>query len=350
MSLEKIYHHFSPWMGVLGPEADVVISSRIRLARNLHGLTFPGQGREEDLKEVFQRVRLSIDHRLKEEGFQVFTMEDLSSLDREFLVAKHLISPALAVLGPHRAAAIDDKEMSTIMINEEDHLRIQGLVSGLNLQKIWERVDHLDDILEKDLDYAFDERYGYLTTCPTNMGTGLRASVMVHLPALELTGRTRSILSTITQLGLAVRGLYGEGTESTGNIFQISNQITLGQKEEEMIDNLSEVTRQIIDQERTARLFLLKKGPDGIKDRVFRAYGVLRYAHKISLQESLQLISDVRLGVDLELLEEVDANILNELMVTITPAFLQHLEGEEIQGIDLDKKRAGWIREQMRKR
>lgn len=350
MSLESIYHHFSPWMEVSGPENDVVVSSRIRLARNLSGLTFPCQEKDEDLKEVLLKAKGSVDSKLKKECFRFFSMEDLSSLDREFLVAKHLISPALAVAGPHRAVAINEEEIVTIMINEEDHLRVQGLVPGLNLQKTWERMGHLDDRLEEDLDYAFDERWGYLTSCPTNMGTGLRASVMVHLPALELTGRTRRILSTISQLGLAVRGLYGEGTESAGNIFQISNQITLGQKEEEIIDNLAGVTKQIIDQERNARLYLLKKGPDGIKDRVFRAYGILSYAHRINVKEALALISDVRLGVDLQLMDDVDANILSELMVTITPAFLQRLEEEGTQDLAMDLKRASWIRERMRKR
>lgn len=350
MTLKSIMkNHFSPWMEVSGPEADVVMSSRIRLARNLKNLAFPCHAKEEDKEEVFHRVQEALETHLKDE-FHLFTMGHLSSLDREFLVAKHLISPTLSIAEENRAAAINQEETLTIMINEEDHLRIQGLFSGLNLQEIWERVNLLDDKLEKDLDYAFDQRWGYLTTCPTNMGTGLRASVMVHLPALEMIGRTRSILSTITQLGLMVRGLYGEGTESSGNLFQLSNQITLGQREEEIIHNLSGVTRQVMDQERTARQYLLRKRLDGVKDRVLRAYGILRYAHKMSTQEALELISDVRLGVDLKIIDDVDANILSELLVTISPAFLQRITEEDLSGAAIDLKRASWIRERIGKR
>lgn len=347
MALQKIINNqFSPWMDVVGPETDVVISSRIRLARNLRGLAFPCQNSLKDLQEVYRMISGAIKEKL-EEPFHFFSMEEMSTLDRDFLVAKHLISPALALSGIGRACAINEEETITIMINEEDHLRIQALISGLNLGEAWERLNLLDDRLEEELHYAFHENWGYLTTCPTNMGTGLRASVMVHLPGLELTGRTRSILSTITQLGLAVRGLYGEGTDSYGNIFQISNQITLGQKEEEIIHNLFGVTKEIIHQERNARHYLLEKDPDGIKDRVFRAFGLLCHAHRISSSEALKLISDVRLGVDLQLLEDLDPSLLNGLLVTITPSFIHRMAREELPGKTRDIKRASLIKKQI---
>lgn len=348
MSLkEQISHYLCPWMDVTGPESDVVISSRIRLARNLKGLAFPCRAQEGDLLNVYQQVKKILEKEITDEVFHLSLMEDLSPLIRQLLVEKHLISPALALPGPGKALAIHEEQTISMMINEEDHLRLQGLLSGLNLQEAWKQVDGMDDELEKELDYAFHEKWGYLTTCPTNMGTGLRASVMVHLPALELTGRTRSILSTISQLGLAVRGLYGEGTDTSGNLFQISNQITLGQKEDEIIYNLSGVTRQIIDQERNARRYLLQEGYDGIKDRVFRALGLLRYAYRISTQEALRLISDVRLGIHLELIQDVEPSLLSELMVTISPAFLQQKAEKKLTGAEADLRRADLIRRRL---
>lgn len=348
MSLKKfINSHSCPWMEVAGPDSDVVISSRIRLARNLKGFPFPCRAQEEDLFAVYEQVRQVIEKGIHGDVFHLSSMEDLPPLKRQILVEKHLISPALALPDPGRGFAINNEQTVSIMVNEEDHLRLQGLLSGLNLQEAWKKIDRIDDLLEKDLDFSFHEKWGYLTTCPTNMGTGLRASVMVHLPALELTGRTRSILSTISQLGLAVRGLYGEGTDTCGNMFQISNQITLGQKEEEIIHNLSGVTRQIIDQERNGRQYLLQEGFNGIKDRVFRALGILRYAHRISIQEALKLISDVRLGIDLELIHDVEATILSELMVTISPAFLQQRAEKELSSAEGDLRRAELIRERL---
>jgi protein arginine kinase len=226
------------------------------------------------------------------------------------------------------------------MVNEEDHFRIQCLLPGLQLEKAWQETSGYDDILESYLDYAFDEEKGYLTACPTNVGTGLRASVMLHLPALAITQQINRILSAVSQVGLAVRGIYGEGTEMTGNLLQISNQITLGQSEEEIWQNLYSVTRQLINQEKNAREHLLNEGREKLGDRAGRAYGILKNAWMIDSKEAMQLLSDVRLGVDLGLLKGVPLKILNELLVLTRPGCLQYLKDKNLNPYERDLERA----------
>ena len=335
-------------MKVTGPHSDVVISSRVRLARNLQQLPFPGQASNEALQEAFKQIKEVAEKRLEQKGFVFSAIDRHPARQRKLLVEKHLISPAMAAPGTSRAVIINQEETVSIMVNEEDHLRLQCILSGLSLEDAWQRMDELDDLLEEDLTYAFSEKRGYLTTCPTNIGTGLRASVMVHLPALDMVERSEQILSTISQLGLAVRGLYGEGTGAAANIYQLSNQVTLGQREEEIIENLTGVTGQIIDQEQSAREFLLREKKDDLRDRIMRSFGVLKYAHQISSQEAMKLLSDVRLGIDLGLIEDLESSILSELMVLIRPAFLQQLEGEELSASERDLRRAALIRKRMR--
>jgi protein arginine kinase len=239
---------------------------------------------------------------------------------------------------------IGDKEMISIMVNEEDHIRIYGMDSGLQLSQTWHLVDKVDDELNAHIDYAVSPDWGYLTACPTNVGTGMRASVMIHLPALTLTKQINKVLKAVSQLGLTIRGLYGEGTEALGNLFQISNQVTLGQKEEEIADNIERVTRQIIGHEEKAERLLLREAKEQIEDKVFRAYATLRYARVISTQEAIDLLSTVRLGVSMQILKGIKLSVLNELLVMIQPAHVQKISGATLQPPQRDVKRAELIR------
>ena len=336
----------SRWMEKTGPDSDVVVSSRIRLARNLNNYPFPNNAGRDDLEAVINEATKALD---KENKFDLslIYLTQISELERKMMIEKHLISPELNKKPESRAAAISRDEIVSLMVNEEDHLRLQLLYPGLQLEKAWENADQVDDFLENEVDIAFDKKYGYLTTCPTNTGTGLRASVMVHLPALTITDRIKKVISAISQLGLAVRGLYGEGTEAIGNLYQISNQVTLGRSEEEIIDDLKEVTAQIIDQERNARKVLLKEQSTNLKDKICRAYGTLKYAHSISANEAMNLISYVKLGIDLDIIEGMSGNILNQLMVMVRPATLQVLNGSKLSVEQRDIYRAEMIKDRL---
>ncbi|MEW6662207.1 MAG: protein arginine kinase [Bacillota bacterium] len=337
---------FSKWMEGSGPHSDIVISSRIRLARNLADLPFPHMS-EEAQQQAVDAVNKALLESPREpllSQLRLVRLGELGTVDRQILVEKHLISPQHAQSGGHKAVLLNQDETLSIMVNEEDHLRIQCLLPALQLHEAWRLTNELDNALEQHLSYAFSETMGYLTTCPTNVGTGLRASVMVHLPALVMTKQAGRVLSALSQVGLAVRGLYGEGTEAIGNIFQISNQITLGQTEEEIIHNLSAVAKQIIDQERGAREILLRDSRLQLEDRVYRAYGILSNARIISSQEALALMSETRLGIDLKLIKGLDARIFNELLLTIQPAYLQKAAGAQLEAGNRDVKRAALIR------
>lgn len=330
----------SRWMDGSGPDTDAVISSRVRIARNIRGLPFPYLASDEQTGNVQQAVAAAAAaQKEKFKDFILLQMEKLPHLDKQLLVEKHLASPFLAGESHHGALLLRSDEAVSIMINEEDHLRIQAILPGLQLEEAWQEADRYDDFLEAGLLYAFDECYGYMTACPTNMGTGLRASVMLHLPALIMTKQVNRLLAALSQVGLAVRGIYGEGTEIIGNLVQVSNQITLGQPEEEIIRNLYSVTRQIVEQEQSARQGLLNESRLRLADRAWRALGVLKYAQIISSQEAMQLLSEIRLGYDLGLIKGVDRRLLNELLVIIRPACLQLLAGKELNGEERDMER-----------
>lgn len=339
----------SEWMKGSGPESDIVISSRIRLARNLESLPFPVLATNQHSKETLNRVKSLLDSEDLNEisSFELIMMDDLNELSRKVLVEKHLISPSLANESKNGAVILSENESVSIMVNEEDHLRIQILHPGFQVKEAWDLCNQIDDIFEGQLDYAYDEKRGYLTSCPTNVGTGMRASVMMHLPALVLTQQISRIFSAISQLGLVVRGLYGEGSEATGNLFQISNQITLGQSEEDIIDNLYSVVRQIVEHERAAREKLLLESKIRILDRVNRSYGILAHALIIDSKEAAQRLSDVRLGVDLGLLKQTNAQALNELLVMTQPGYLQQYAGEPLSPDERDLRRAELIRSRL---
>jgi len=274
-------------------------------------------------------------------------LSELSPVDRQILVDKHLISPDMLNDFQNKAVVMSQDETIVIMINEEDHLRMQCLLSGLQLTKAWEIINQVDDGLEQTIDFAFSEKLGYLTSCPTNVGTGLRASVMLHLPGLKLTRQLGGVLGATGKLGLTIRGLYGEGTEAVGDLFQISNQITLGQSEEEIIDNLISVSKQIMSQEQAARQVLYNNRREVIEDRVFRAYGILKHARILSSEEAMRLFSDLRLGLGLKAVTGIPAKLLNELMVKIRPAFMVKIAGREMSAYERDSFRAGLIRKEL---
>ena len=336
----------SKWLSEEGPDDDVVISTRIRLARNLDGIPFPFVFNEKHSEDVLSRVSDLVD---RTQGgalsLKLNKFRDLGEIDRKILVEKHLISPNHA--NNSKGAVISNKEESlSVMINEEDHLRIQCILPGLNLSEAWEYANQIDNLFEESLNYAFSEEKGFLTCCPTNVGTGLRASVMVHLPGLVMTNQVSRVLRAISQLGLTVRGLYGEGTDSAGNIFQISNQITLGQSEEEIIGNLNSVIEQILSKERFAREKVYSYNKDLLEDRVYRSLGTIKYARLLKAEESLKILSNLRLGVSLNILKEIPLGTLKKLMVATRPAMLLLLvNGEEASEKSIEAVRANICRE-----
>lgn len=337
------------WMNGEGPDGDIVISSRIRLARNLEGVPFPNRAEKQQLSGVVDQLVTSLDDLAQSGGeYLLVELERLSMFDRNILVEKHIASPNLVAQPLNRALLINNDTSVSIMVNEEDHLRIQSMTAGLNLTVALGAANQADDAIEKKHDIAFSEQLGYLTACPTNLGTGLRASVMIHLPALVLTKQIGRIFDAVTQLGLAVRGMYGEGTEAIGNIFQISNQLTLGHSEQEIIENLHSVVTQVVGRERASREMLFEHSQDSIADRIWRSYGVLRYARSISGQEALAKLSEVRLGIDLGIISEVSPQTFNELLVTTRPNFLQRIAGGiDIKPVERARLRAQTIREKL---
>ena len=341
---------YSAWMDTDAPHTDVALSSRVRLARNLGNIPFPNQGSEDDLARVVDKVRNAIGKVPELSKLETIHLAGASALDRQVLVEKHLISPQHAQGGENRLAIIAEDESVSVMVNEEDHIRIQALLPGFQLNEAYKLADGIDDLFESELDYAYDERIGYITACLTNVGTGLRVSIMVHLPALAATGQVRAVLSAVSKLGIAVRGLYGEGSEASGNMFQLSNQVTLGRSEQELIENLSAVTMQVIEQERSTRKKLILEMREQLEDRVQRAYGILSHARLMTSQEALKLLSDAKLGVELQLISEVDGKALNELMVITQPAYLQRFAGQELDPTERDIRRATLIRERIRTR
>lgn len=342
---EHLSRPFSHWMAGEGADADVVVSTRVRLARNLRGYPFPEYLRGDAAVRLLDRVADAM--AVLGSEWDVYRLGEVDTVDCRVLVEKHLISPQHARERRFRGIALNESESGSIMINEEDHLRIQYLEPGLCVDAALEGATNAEDALGSRLDFAFDEQKGYLSACPTNVGTGLRVSVMLHLPALTLTGRAPRVWVALGKLGITVRGLYGEGTDAAGNLFQISNQVTLGPSEAEIAASLVQVTRQVVEQERNARELLLTESRQEIADRVGRAYGVLRHAHLISAEEAMRLLSDVRLGVESRLLERPERRKLNELLVVTLPGYLDRNAGRPLGRKERWALRAEWIRERV---
>jgi len=333
------------WITQEGPQNEIVLSSRVRLARNIVNTPFPSYLSIEDAHKLINQVKEAVD-RDGTQSYMLYNMDSMSALDKQVLLEKHLISPDLAK-STKGAALVSEDGLISIMINEEDHIRIQSILPGLQMKNAWDLGDKVDDLLEETLDYSYDEKLGYLTCCPTNVGTGMRASSMVHLPALNMIGNISKILQTVTQIGLTIRGMYGEGTEFQGNLFQISNQITLGLSEDEIVENINAVTTQIVEKEREARNILMNNNRIQLEDRVWRAWGILKNARVITSQEAMKLLSDVRLGMDLGIIKNLTVTQLNEIMIETQPANVQKYAGEELTPEARDIIRAEIIRKKL---
>ena len=352
MSLEDLLkRERSGWMSGEGPSADIVLSSRVRLARNLAATTFPPRLAAAAAADVIRRVRAAVPvlNDALNRRFELFELREMSRLDRQVLVEKHLISPLLAK-NDAAAVILSTDEVVSIMVNEEDHLRIQVLMPGLQLEEAWRLADAVDNALSRVLEYAYSETQGFLTTCPTNLGTGMRVSVMVHLPGLVLSEQAGRLLGTLPKLGAVVRGMYGEGSDAKGNLFQVSNQVTLGQTERELTENLSSIARQLVERERSAREWLYREMKEQLEDRVCRAYGILTNARLISSAEALKLLSDLRLGIDLNILPHVPPQVFSDLVVATRVGFLQKAAGRPLAPQERDQRRAALIRQRLQAR
>ncbi|HYE09962.1 MAG TPA: protein arginine kinase [Patescibacteria group bacterium] len=334
----------SSWIKDDGPNNNIILSSRVRLARNLSNVPFPAMLTKESGYGVIEKI---YDDEMKNsvfKGYKFYDMQDTGFVDRYALVERHLISPNLAAQSSIGAVLISNDEDVSIMLNEEDHIRIQAVLPGLQIKEAWNIASSIDDQIESKVDYAFDDRLGYLTSCPTNVGTGIRASVMIHLPGLNLSANINKILQAVMQVGLTIRGLYGEGTEFIGNIFQISNQITLGRSEEETVDNITGITEQILNKEKEARGLLFDNNRIMLEDKVWRAWGLMTNARSISGQESMKLLSDIRLGIDMGILKSIPISVLNKIMVDTNNASLQKQAAKELNTPERDILRAEEIR------
>lgn len=336
------------WYIEKGPESDVVISSRVRLARNFKEYPFPSKMSKDDGEKIIQHVKDAVFTGTTASDYEFMDMQQMESVDKHALMEKHLISPDFTSKRGASAAIISKDEKVSIMINEEDHLRIQCLNAGLQLEQSWELCDKIDSLINESVEYAFNDRFGYLTCCPTNLGTGIRVSAMLHLPAFSITGYIPVMTETCGKLGIAVRGVYGENSMAAGNLFQFSNQTTLGQTEDDIVNSINNIGRQIISQERLLRTELYEKNTYKFEDMVYRSLGILSNARVLSSEESFRLISDVRLGINLGIIKEIDVTCLNEIFLMTQPACLQKCLDKNMGHEERDIKRAEIIREKLK--
>lgn len=344
MNLDSLTQKSSEWLRGTGPESDVVVSTRIRLARNLAEFPFSTRINDESRTAVFHRARACFEELAIPNRLSFIDVSSLEELDRQFLVERQLISRELSEGAAPCGVAISSDEDIAIMVNEEDHLRVQVLRSGLTLDDCWKSTDEIDDALEKQVAFAFHDQYGYLTACPTNVGTGIRVSVMMHLPALVQTREIQKVFHALQKINLAVRGLYGEGSQAMGDFYQISNQYTLGKSEVQVINCVREVVPMILKYERRAREQMLEEKRQDLHDHISRAYGVLSSAQTISSEETMHLLSSVRLGVNLGLIDDVSIPVLNELFIQTQPAHLQKLKKTELDSAERNIARAALLR------
>ncbi len=331
------------WYVQNGKESDVVLSSRVRLSRNIKGFPFTNRAAEEDLKEIYNKIKEItplIGYNLK-----FLSMQDMDSLTKQSLVEKHIISPDFAKTRmPYTAIIINDEENICIMVNEEDHIKLQVFTSGLDIDNILNLAIEIDEKIEELLPYSYHFKYGYLTACPTNVGTGLKVSTLVHIPALDMTGNLNKMLNVVNNLGMNVRGIYGEGTKTEGDIYQISNNQTLGITEKEIAKNLNLITQKIIEQERVARKYLSKNSVK-LEDKVYRDYGILSNAKRLSEEEAIELLSSVKLGTDLGIIKELTDKKVSELMLYTKPANIQKRVGKKLSIIDQEIARCEIIKQ-----
>ena len=347
MSIDDLINSVGEWLKGTGPHANIVMSSRVRLARNLSKKPFTNKATKRELTETaeaIQTVMNGIDHF---KGAMFFRIGELDNIDRKFLIERHLMSHEHATNPDGKGLVVSAEEILSVMVNEEDHMRIQVMQSGFNLEETWQIINAIDDKLSEKLDFAYSPSWGYLTACPTNTGTGMRGSVMLHLPALVMTKQINKVLAAISKLSFTTRGFYGEGTQALGNFYQISNQVSLGHSEEDIIQNINGLIRQVIEQEEQARQALLVQNRPMLEDKIFRSLGILKNAYIISSQETVDLLSMVRLGVDTGIIKDVDRKAINELFIMIQPAHLQKLEGKKLAVTERDTRRATLIRKKL---
>ncbi len=345
MSLNDLIRTTGEWLRGDGPMNDVVVSSRIRLARNLADRPFLSTADSSARTEIYRTIVDEVLSGSCNGQSVLIDVEKADSLDRDVLVERHLISRQHSSGEGSRGVVFTPQETLSLMINEEDHLRMQTLRCGLQLRSAWEEVSHVDDTLGEQLSFAFDRQLGFLTACPTNVGTGIRVSVMVHLPALKMTKEIERVARAARDMRLAVRGLYGEGTEAIGDLYQISNQTTLGVAEEDVIEALGDRTiPKIVEYEQLARESLARARPQHLDDRVWRAYGTLCHARRISNDETLALLSPIRMGIHLGRFQEFDGHLLNELFLNSQPAHLQKLHGRALTEEEQCVVRADYLR------
>ncbi len=335
------------WLNAEGEYEDIIISSRVRLARNLKEFLFSAKADREDLLSVLETVDHALAGMTQNAGFVSLRMDNLSDLEKTLLLERRLISPNFARSKNPAGLVIWRDECTSLMINEEDHIRIQAMQSALGLREAWELAFEIDNELGEHLNYAFSEQFGYLTACPTNVGTGLRASIFVHLPALNAAKKIDQVFRELGPREISFRGFYGEGTRVMGDIYQISNQLTLGRVEKRIIDRMILVAKRITELEREARVKLLKKNRIKIEDRVFRAVAVLQAAKLLESKELLQLLSDLRLGTSLEIIQAIDYSVLNELIVITQPAHLQKIFNKTMDANERDEARANFVRQRL---
>lgn len=345
MNLDRLTRTAGEWLRGTGPESDIVMCSRIRLARNLAEFPFATRASKSEKLDIERLVNTAI--RQKSLDLEYADVHSMNLLDRQFLVERQLISRELASSDGPRGVAFGLRENVSLMVNEEDHLRIQVMNSGLSLHEVWEQINDLDDRLEETLNYAFSPELGYLTACPTNIGTGIRVGVMLHLPALAQAKQIDKFFRALQKINFAVRGLYGEGSQAFGDFYQISNQQTLGKSEETLIKSLNDIIPQIIQYERSARQALVTEQRQILHDKVSRAYGLLRTAHHISSEETMHLLSNVRLGINLGLIDDIEIQTVNELFIQTQPAHLQKIKGAALEVDERNVERATYLRSRL---
>lgn len=330
------------WLETPGLDEDIVVSTRIRVARNIEKYRFPNLINDIEAEGITQDIIAALSD--METDYSFYRNTDLSEVERNVFVEKHLISPNLSGAIENGSFFLRKDEKATVMINEEDHIRIQVLLPGLNIEEGWKLCSKLDDELEKTIKYAYHEKFGYLTSCPTNVGTGLRASVMLHLPGLSMSGQINNVMEGLRNIGLTVRGLYGEGSKALGNLFQISNQTSIGEREEDVIEKMNKVILQLITRERKTRKYIVDKKGIEIEDKIFRSLGILNYSRVISTLEAMNHLSNVKLGADMGIIKGIKSKDITRLMLDIQPAIIQIDQDEDINNRQIDILRGEKLR------
>lgn len=329
---------------------DVVISSRVRLARNLRKYPFSTRLSQEGAKALVEDVSEKLKDTKSEDGtLLACSLDSMDDIERTAMVERHILSPMIAEKKQTTGLLMSENEAVCVLINEEDHLRIQGMAGGMNIRKAFERANRIDDMAEKEMEFAYDEKYGYLTSCPTNVGTGMRASYMMFLPALGAAGKISRLADEVAKYGAALRGMYGEGTEGTANIYQISNQKTLGSSEEDIIENLNNIALQVILQERKRREYVLMNNFEVIEDQIYRSYGVLKYTRQIGAKDAMTLLAQIKLGFDTGILKSEEPVNIFRMMMDVQPSNLQCRLGKNTGSMKRDKARAAYLNQNLPK-